>query len=76
MLPTYNELSKKEAMLLKAYATTSLDSAIKVIFEDREILEQIQNNLEVIPSKHQVFGEEEFRIQEFHKKLKSIINYK
>ena len=76
MLPTYNELSKKEAILLKAYASTSLDSAIKVIFEDREILEQIQNNLEVIPSKHQVFGEEEFRIQEFHKKLKSIINYK
>ncbi|CAI9679776.1 Rieske 2Fe-2S domain-containing protein [Elizabethkingia anophelis] len=76
MMPTYTDLSKKEEMLLKAYATTSIDSSKKVIFEDREILETIQTNLYIVPEEAQIFGEEEFRIQAFHEKIKNIINYK
>lgn len=74
--PTYKELTKKEKLLLNAYAQASLDSSIKVIFEDRKILEDIQRNLSVIPEQKQIFGEEEFRIQAFHQNIKNIINYK
>lgn len=74
--PTYAELTKKEGMLLNAYAQTSLDSSTKVIFEDREILEDIQKNLNIIPEEKQIFGEEEFRIEAFHQNIKNIINYK
>lgn len=74
--PTYTELTKKEGMLLNAYAQASLDSSTKVIFEDREILENIQKNLEIIPEQKQIFGEEEFRIEAFHQNIKNIINYK
>ncbi len=74
--PAYTELTKKEGMLLNAYAQASLDSSTKVIFEDREILENIQKNLETVPEQEQIFGEEEFRIEAFHRNIKNIINYK
>lgn len=74
--PTYTELSKKESIVLNAYATTSVDSAQKVIFEDRDILEVIQKNMEIKPEISQIFGEEEFRIKLFHDKIENIINYK
>lgn len=74
--PTYTELSKKESIVLNAYATASIDSAQKVIFEDREILELIQQNMEIIPKLSQIFGEEEFRIKLFHDKITELINYK
>jgi phenylpropionate dioxygenase-like ring-hydroxylating dioxygenase large terminal subunit len=74
--PTYTDLTKKEGMLLNAYAQASLDSSKKVIFEDRDILEVIQQNLSIIPNDKQIFGEEEFRIEAFHQNIKNIINYK
>lgn len=74
--PTYGELTKKEGMLLNAYAQTSLDSSKKVIFEDRDILEVIQQNLNLITEQKQIFGEEEFRIDAFHQNINNIINYK
>lgn len=74
--PTYTELTKKEEMLLNAYANASLDSSTKVIFEDRDILEDIQKNINNLPDERQIFGEEEFRIEAFHRTLKNIFNYK
>ncbi|MCU7618693.1 Rieske 2Fe-2S domain-containing protein [Chryseobacterium sp. PBS4-4] len=74
--PKYTELTKKEGMLLNAYAQASLDSSTRVIFEDRAILEDIQKNLSIIPEQKQIFGEEEFRIESFHKNINNIINYK
>ena len=71
-----DKLSKKESIVLNAYATASIDSAQKVIFEDREILELIQQNMEIIPKLSQIFGEEEFRIKLFHDKITELINYK
>ncbi|MCY0979386.1 Rieske 2Fe-2S domain-containing protein [Chryseobacterium wangxinyae] len=74
--PTYTGLTKKEGMLLNAYAQASLDSSKRVIFEDRDILEVIQKNLSIILNDKQIFGEEEFRIEAFHQNIKNIINYK
>ncbi|MEG2078284.1 aromatic ring-hydroxylating oxygenase subunit alpha [Chryseobacterium sp.] len=74
--PTYTELTKREGMLLNAYAQTSLESSTKVIYEDRAILEEIQKNLSIIPEQKQIFGEEEFRIKSFHQNINNIINYK
>lgn len=74
--PKYGELSKKEHIILNAYLNTAIDSSIKVILEDRAILEEIQENLYIQPHEAQVFGEEEFRIKTFHEKIKNKIKYK
>lgn len=76
VLPKYFELTNKEKFLLKAYSESSVLSSKKVIYEDKQILEQIQNNLNCVPEEKQIFGDEEFRIEAFHKILNNKINYK
>ncbi len=76
VMPNYTELSKIEETLLGAYAQVSVESSIKVIHEDRVILEEIQKNICKIEDQKQIFGEEEFRIKYFHQKINTLINYK
>lgn len=73
--PKLNELTKKETMLSNAFFNASLESAQKVVYEDKAILENIQDNLSLVKDLSQIFGEEEFRIENFHKNIKKNINY-
>lgn len=74
--PTYTELSKREEILLKAHAQVAVESSIKVINEDKIILEEIQKNMRKVENQKQIFGDEEFRIKYFHQKISKLINYK
>lgn len=73
--PLMNDLSKKESILSNAFFGASLDSATKVVYEDKEILENIQKNLYQVENLSQIFGDEEFRIENFHNNIKKVVKY-
>jgi len=73
--PILNDLSRKESILSNAFFDSSLDSATKVVFEDKEILENIQKNLPLVEGLTQIFGDEEFRIVNFHDNIKKVVKY-
>jgi phenylpropionate dioxygenase-like ring-hydroxylating dioxygenase large terminal subunit len=74
--PKLDDLTKKESILSKAFFESSIDSSSRVIFEDKEILENIQKNLSSVSKLSQIFEEEEFRIVNFHKNIKKNVKYK
>lgn len=73
--PVLKDLTKKEEFIANAFFESSPESAQKVIFEDREILENIQSNLPLIKDLTQIFGDEEFRIVRFHEKISNFVKY-
>jgi phenylpropionate dioxygenase-like ring-hydroxylating dioxygenase large terminal subunit len=73
--PVINNLSRREFVLSNAFYESSLESSQKVIFEDRVILESIQKNLPLVEDKIQIFGEEEFRLLNFHNNIKKNVKY-
>ena len=73
--PLLHDLSKKETILSNAFFGASIESATKVVYEDKEILENIQNNLSKVKDLSQIFGEEEFRIENFHNNIKKEVKY-
>lgn len=73
--PILNDLTTKESILSNAFFNSSLDSSTKVIFEDKEILENIQKNLSMVEGLAQIFGDEEFRVERFHDNIKKNVKY-
>jgi phenylpropionate dioxygenase-like ring-hydroxylating dioxygenase large terminal subunit len=73
--PKLVDLTKKETVLSNAFFNSSLDSSTKVIFEDKEILENIQKNLPMVEGLAQIFGKEEFRVERFHDNIKKEVKY-
>ena len=73
--PVLKDLSRKEFILSNAFFESSLESSQKVILEDKVILENIQKNLPLVKDVSQVFGDEEFRIMNFHNNIKENVKY-
>jgi phenylpropionate dioxygenase-like ring-hydroxylating dioxygenase large terminal subunit len=73
--PKFKNLSYRELILSEAFYRAPIETFSKVIYEDKIILEDIQKNLPSVIDQQQVFGEEEFRIKNFHIMIKQIINY-
>lgn len=73
--PVLNDLSRKELIFSNAFFESSLDSSQKVIMEDKIILENIQENLPLVKDISQIFGDEEFRISNFHSNIKKNVKY-
>lgn len=73
--PKFRDLSNRESVLVDAFYRTPIESFTKVIYEDKFILENIQNNLSSVKDLSQIFGDEEFRIKNFHAKINEIIHY-
>lgn len=73
--PVLNGLTQKEEFISKAFFESSLDSASKVIYEDRAILENIQKNLPLVRDLCQIFGSEEFRVSKFHERIINFVKY-
>lgn len=68
-------LSETNQNIFDFVMDSSHDSLSIVLNEDKKIVESIQSNLALVEDLKPIFGNEEFRINEFYDYFKKIINY-
>jgi len=70
-----NTLSDSNQNIFDFVMHSSHDSLSIVLNEDKTIVESIQSNLPFVENLKPIFGNEEFRINEFYDYFKTILNY-